>query len=197
MQKLPIYIILLLLISSCGLLGSDSDNYKEPTGWFSVLSDSLEIFQNDNNFKEVRVSSFHFLNESQGWVSGRIMRDGPNDPFIATTTDGGKNWNFQSAERVGVPYFFDMDYGYIAANVIYRTTTGGESWVARRISQNEPAAGVVSINCKNENECWAVGAFGPIAKTINAGNTWTYLNHEFGEDRFEGIHIYIMAIYGF
>lgn len=194
MKKSIIYFIIFLIAiinNGCELLGDKDENYQEPAGWFTVLSNSLVNFDDGESFQEFGVYGLHFLDENKGWAIGSISRDGPDKTVIASTTDGGKNWKFNFMENYhgGDPYFFNMETGILAGNVIHRTTDAGETWTHRIIRPGEPAVGVTEVNFQNESIGWATGPFGAIAKTTDSGITWNYLDLGYEEERFGSISI--------
>ncbi|MEX0721181.1 MAG: YCF48-related protein [Balneolaceae bacterium] len=187
-----VFIVLITVLGGCGILGDNGNNYEEPDGWFTVLSDSLVSFNDDENFQELDVSNLFFLDENHGWVTGRLQRNGPDKAFAASTNDGGRNWKFNFIDnytRAGDPFFFDMEKGIMAGNVIHRTSDGGSSWTHRMIQSGEPAVGVTTVKFQNQFIGWATGPFGAIAKTTDSGVTWNYLDLGYNEDRFESISI--------
>ncbi|MDZ7659644.1 sialidase family protein [Fodinibius sp.] len=191
MSKKYIFFVLIIFLGGCSLLNSDDDNYEEPAGWFTVLSNSNVNFETDEAFQEIRVTNLHFLNENNGWATGSIFRDGPDKAFVALTSDGGRNWEFRFIEnytRAGDLYFFDSQTGIVTGSVIHKTTDGGQSWSHRMIGPDEPSYGVSTVSFVNQSNGWAAGPFGAVAYTTNTGGSWQYLDLGYEEFRFERIH---------
>jgi len=190
MIKKTVYITLIIILSGCGLLNKD-DKYNEPAGWFIVLSNSNANFEKTDAFQGIRVTNIYFLDKNKGWATGSVFRDGPNKAFATETTDGGRNWKFHFINNytgAGDPYFFDMQTGIIAGNVIHKTTDGGQNWTNRMIGPDEPSYGVSTVTFVNQSIGWAAGSFGAVAKTTNTGRSWQYLNLGYEDYRFERIH---------
>ncbi len=92
-----------------------------------------------------------FLDFETGWISGQTLLAFPRDPFLLTTTDGGKNWRLRpvfSETKIGSVeqfWFESRSQGQLlidrtilgetgARYELYETTTGGETWMVREVS---------------------------------------------------------------
>lgn len=174
------------------LLGCNLFSNEEPDGWFSVLSESDVSFKLfDDKYQEMRVTNLHFLNKKEGWVTGSLFRDGPNQGFAALTENGGRTWDFRFIKnytRAGHPYFFDKKVGIISGTVIHKTIDGGKTWKQRFNQPDDPEHRVNNITFVNDNLGWGVGTLGSVAKTKNSGDSWEFLRLNFGDIIFQKIH---------
>jgi photosystem II stability/assembly factor-like uncharacterized protein len=108
------------------------------------------------------LSTFSFLNELTGFVSGSVSYK---------TTNGGNNWiqmpygNFRAIE------FFNEMTGYaISSNSFYKTTNGGLSYSSQFLSPDD----VWTFDMLNETTGWVVyrNGFTYCRRTTNGGMNW-------------------------
>ncbi len=104
--------------------------------------------------------------------------------WVATTTDGGANWNFTdflvngtgcSAHDV---HFFDSLHGLISIWVeggpgaIYKTSDGGNNWTQVLLTQ----FGLYTFSWPTSTVGYVSGYEGHMLRTTDGGSTWTELN---------------------
>ncbi len=117
------------------------------------------------------LKSIFFLDDTNGWIVGNNT--------LLTTTDGGKNWNGNSA-KVSDQYndvcFADIETGFIIGksispqgSLIRRTINGGETWIDKVI---ENSYGLNACVFTTKMNGWAVGEMGEIQRTTDGGSNW-------------------------
>jgi len=94
------------------------------------------------------LDQIQFVDFQNGWISGANLQGAPRDPFLLSTTDGGKTWQerpiFEETRVAAIERFwFDsatngtllmdatLDNG---KHELYETHTGGESWAIQETS---------------------------------------------------------------
>jgi photosystem II stability/assembly factor-like uncharacterized protein len=116
--------------------------------------------------------SADFANDSVGWVGGRN--------HLYKTTNGGNNWLPQTPPGVPGDYIYnisviDTSKLYLQLQTqIYRSLDGGLSWnlIPLPVSINF----IFGMQWLNYNVGVICGTLGVIAKTTNAGQSWTIMN---------------------
>lgn len=92
-----------------------------------------------------------FLDFKNGWVGGEIQNPLPRDPFLLSTSDGGKTWHslpiFGESQFGSVQHFWfssrtngklAIDRGRTGTSgryELYETSNGGDSWMLRQTSE--------------------------------------------------------------
>jgi photosystem II stability/assembly factor-like uncharacterized protein len=136
------------------------------------------------HFPEAMLRCMIMASARVGWVGGGIRRgrNGPPEPFIATTIDGGRSWqsvtNLPSSYRgqfladapsliCGVWALPDEKHVFAAgSNFPHRprrflkSTDGGKSWLVR--DMDDHAALLVDVYFENELQGWVVGGRSPL-----------------------------------
>ncbi|HUV13724.1 MAG TPA: YCF48-related protein, partial [Acidobacteriota bacterium] len=128
-----------------------------------------------------------FVSSSEGWVAGGRMRISETNEsmrhdqrggygYIFHTTDGGKTWECQFAERgrllLGLD-FVNEKVGYAVGERGYllKTKDGGEHWTAL------PTTGTMNwlygIQFTDELKGFAVGLAETVIRTSDGGSSWT------------------------
>lgn len=124
------------------------------------------------------VESIHFLTPSVGVVGLKA--------HVALTINGGTTWTILNGGNIivgGTSGALDRCSGIhvsadqqtivaLASNAIFRSTDGGVSFTE---VYPFPARNGRHLTWINDNELWAFGSNGEIAKTTDAGATWTTL----------------------
>lgn len=124
-----------------------------------------------------------FIDHDRGWIvagypDSLVTRQG----YIDRSTDGGVNWDslYQSS---GYEDYFDVEFlntddGIVVggndstyAAIILKSTNGGISWF-----QVSPPASTYYLRALDFHGAkgWAVGRFGSIIHTTDAGNSWFF-----------------------
>jgi photosystem II stability/assembly factor-like uncharacterized protein len=94
------------------------------------------------------LDQIQFVDFQNGWISGANLLGAPRDPFLLTTTDGGKTWHerpiFEETRVAAIETFwFDTpENGALLIDArlddgkheLYETSTGGESWMVQKTS---------------------------------------------------------------
>jgi len=128
-----------------------------------------------------RFDDVFFLNENLGWAANGYYA------AVYKTTDGGLNWTEQLNENdlPGGYYFRNIEFlneniGFIGTlnGVFFKTIDGGATWTeVTNISPNPSA--ICGIDAVGTSTIYACGAyFNPahIIKSIDSGDTWTYID---------------------
>ncbi|MDQ3021649.1 MAG: YCF48-related protein [Bacteroidota bacterium] len=116
------------------------------------------------------LNSIYFTSSSGGWAVGA-------NGIILRTANGGTNWNPQSSgttEYLFSTYFTSAAMGWAVGGspftktIILKTTNLGVTW----FPQEGKAAGLLSVNFASADTGCAVGTFGNVLYTTNAGTNW-------------------------
>jgi photosystem II stability/assembly factor-like uncharacterized protein len=89
------------------------------------------------------LDQIQFIDFQNGWISGANLQGAPRDPFLLSTTDGGKSWTehpiFQETRVAAIERFsFDSpEHGLLLIDASldngkherYETSNGGENWI--------------------------------------------------------------------
>lgn len=96
-----------------------------------------------------------FVDFESGWISGEVLSPLPRDPFLLTTSDGGKSWRSQPVfgeSRFGsiLRFWFSSrtsgsllidrgDSGDSGRYELYETLNAGDSWMLREVNERPVA----------------------------------------------------------
>jgi photosystem II stability/assembly factor-like uncharacterized protein len=124
-----------------------------------------------------------FIDQYEGWIVAGLPDSLLNGQgYIDHSTDGGINWD-SLYQSTGYQDFFDVRFfdnqnGIVIGGdesnylpVIWKTTNGGLNWSAVAAPANTYYLRALDFagNCG-----WAVGRFGSIIHSANAGNSWAF-----------------------
>jgi len=129
-----------------------------------------------DSYIEKALYDVNFIDAQNGIVVGQ-------DGLIATTTNGGKNWQLVKLElptkewRSGPPHIFAISRGTDPQKVwgagpggtIIRSSDGGKTWEEKSLDKDVTLNGIAFVN---DTEGWVVGEFGSILHTSDGGDTW-------------------------
>ena len=151
----------------------------------------------------VRFLEISFVSSQEGWLTMSGSGPGPNvyAAWILHTSDAGITWQLLTPTGVGDfkgrngLSFIDSNRGFLdawdpnQAAVIYRTTDGGQTWMASQHLPDPPSFKTVCVGC-GLPEAGPVRAFGStlvvsawqpsdpatqyVFRSIDGGATWTY-----------------------
>ena len=140
------------LNENTGWIGSakNKDYYKTTNAGLSWTTNTLNIPSS------VHWNNSFFLNENTGWISAGYK-----------TTDGGTSWVQQSFSFNNEILFINELTGFRYGSDISKTTNGGINWVNAMVQEYSSLA----ISNNNLNGI-AVGKYGKMLITSNAGTTW-------------------------
>ncbi len=136
------------------------------TGWVAGY-DGLLLRTTDGgeNWKRLeapaeQLESIHFTDSKTGWLA---THNG-----IMYTENGGKDWEVQYREMLGLPqlfdiYFSDDHHGWAVGHngIILHTEDGGNSWNRQHTGTEE---NIRSIHFVGKKDGWAVGDNGTVLK---------------------------------
>lgn len=171
----PVYLELLGVESIGDHLFAAGDIHSDTVTLFSVLLGSddngktwREPFQ---RLRGAGLDHLQFADFSNGWISGETLFPLPEDPFLLTTTDGGKTWErrpvFSETHAGSVQQFLftSKDEGSLVIDrghgseqeryELYETPNGGETWQLKQAS-NRP----VTLPGNRDAPLWRVRADG-------------------------------------
>ena len=117
----------------------------------------------------------HFFNEDSGWICG-WQRPDRNYTFLASTYDGGDNWNaMKVGEKTSIydVYFINDSIGYCLDGDVLKTTNSGDTWDTSFDDFGGDLKG--RIKFYNEKYGWAVGGDSTVVRTTDGGSTWEYI----------------------
>ena len=112
-------------------------------------TDGGNSWQNTSSYEPEQLPQYaisniylHFVDTQTGWV---VLKHATSSNFsvgtLFKTTDGGGTWNQLDIPAGRQVYFVSGDVGWTvggaAANEIYRTENGGETWYPQNILQNQ------------------------------------------------------------
>lgn len=132
--------------------------------------------------------SVSFIDELNGFVSGARG-------MVLRTTDGGITWNeltniYINIVRLDDIHFVNRQIGIVVGDdggKIFRTNNGGVSW-------DLIEAGITTVlravDFFDENTGVAVGRYGIIRRTTNAGESWTNPQVNQATEQLFGLHIF-------
>jgi photosystem II stability/assembly factor-like uncharacterized protein len=130
-----------------------------------------------------------FVDTLEGWMCAGRYPEGDTflggQGYIAHTTDGGFTWTLQLRDTVNDLFdikFVDSLTGWAVGGndrdmtpFIAKTTDGGFTWQERTIAGGALHAGdalLRAVAFVDDRYGWAVGKFGTILHTSDAGNVW-------------------------
>lgn len=147
----------------------------------------------------VNINDLCFLNDGlHGWAVGSTSAGGEVYSVILRTVDGS-NWSsiaFSDSNITGLSgvCFVDANVGWVvgSAGRIYKTTDGGNSWVAQASPTTRNLSKVHFIDSQHG---WACGGWGDntaylVIRTTNGGTTWQNLS--FGNTAYSCDDIYFV-----
>lgn len=166
--------------------------------WQTIKLDSILGFPIGTNGGYGNNAVKFFSKDHWGFIDGRT----DSYSYFIYTKDKGKTWktsNILNANKTEMKslylfsvFFINDTLGWIAAgyrinigdqqaDLIYKTTNGGETWEVNYLNDIPPVMGLQGIAFKDEMNGIAVGAWGKILRTTDGGETWVQEyaeNHE-------------------
>ena len=151
----PVYLELSAADSATGRIFVTGNLHTESATLYSVLlasDDGGETWTEPHpRIPFTVLEQIQFVDLQNGWVSGQSVQNGPRDPFLLATSDGGKSWKQKPVSeepRSGAveQFWFDSrNTGVLLVDRVqaneaggrherYRTMTGGDSWALEEVS---------------------------------------------------------------
>lgn len=153
-----IFAIVILFVISLNITNAQ-------TGWYSLNSNTTK------NIYEV-----YFIDANTGFISG-------DSGLFMKTYNGGSNWTtsyITGLPRLFCVYFLNANTGFIMSKNIYKTTDGGNSWLT--VFTTNTSDTVTSMYFTSDLVGYATIDADEIIKTVNVGNSWSYLSGSFSDD---------------
>lgn len=125
--------------------------------------------------------AIHFTDDSTGWALSQVSMVIDADYRVFHSSDGGASWTagtlFPDVAFANDLWFFDDQTGVVAiADDIWRTDDGGSSWtLVHEVTSTTFGYYVKRFFFINDQEGWAVGEWGMIRHTTDAGLNWTII----------------------
>lgn len=155
---------------------------NESTKWSNVF-----LPLND----DVRFSDLDFFNALEGRIIGVKLSEQGWYSLLATTTDGGANWDtslFRDGEiDIAFIEFINDSIGLRGKSNIYKTTDGGKTWDLKLMLA---PAGIRKITKISNSTFYAAGNWGTIIKSMDTGETWSKLQSDIilPESHYRSLH---------
>lgn len=149
------YLELSAIDSFNGKLYATGNIHTSSTTLWSVLlvseDDGKTWSEAYERMRSTALEHMQFLDLEYGWISGQTLLSLPKDPFLLSTTDGGRIWRKKPVSgetRVGAIESFVMESRTTGQLLIdrtqtgdsggrheyYETNTGGDTWGLRQVS---------------------------------------------------------------
>ena len=153
----PVYLELSAADSATGRIFVTGNLHTESATLYSVLlasDDGGETWTEPHPRIPFSVlEQIQFVDLQNGWVSGQSVQNGPRDPFLLATSDGGKSWKQKPVSEEPRPgaveqFWFDSrNTGVLLVDRVqanetggrherYRTMTGGDSGRSKRSARS-------------------------------------------------------------
>jgi photosystem II stability/assembly factor-like uncharacterized protein len=134
------------------------------------------------------MSGIQFLDDRTGWLSGAVG----SKAFLATTTDGGKNWGITHvASDIRNSVFSDIgflgkrngvavgggEFDGVARSLVAVTRDGGSNWKNIQVKTDDPQPTLKRVCYFSKTQLWASGGKS-IYQSEDGGVTWTLRHRE-------------------
>lgn len=160
-------------------------SFVDTTTWYGAVllktTNGGEAWLNEQfPIEGIYLNSVHFLDSLHGWVGGQ-------SGTLLETSDGGTSWHpaavdssFFANLTISRIRFHSPSYGFAVggnldfAGVVWRTTNGGQRWIAKGVSP-EPVLDIHRIDSLN-----VIGVVGDleygagVIRTADGGDNWEY-----------------------
>ena len=129
-----------------------------------------------------QIDQIYFVDATRGWAWGGGRKDSYSQQpgVLLSTVDGGQNWNdlpYPFEQDISAIFFLNATHAWASLKEgFYRTTDGGLNWA--KLQTRLPEELFYSIFFLDENNGWVVGRSGRMAKTADAGQTWTRITRD-------------------
>jgi photosystem II stability/assembly factor-like uncharacterized protein len=139
-------------------------------GWMWSSYTTSRTFDGGRTWEDLHVSqnAFAYVNESLGWCTTRLG-------YVQHTVNGGTSWNDQG-ESFFSNYSCDFQFTdnlhgwYCDQSQLFHSSDGGYQWIAQ---SNTNLYSVQKVWFYNQNIGWAMDRNQRVARTTDAGGTWT------------------------
>jgi photosystem II stability/assembly factor-like uncharacterized protein len=160
-------------------------SFVDTTAWYGAIflktTNGGESWLNEQfPVKGIYLNSVRFLDSLHGWVGGQ-------SGTLLETSDGGTSWHpaavdssFFANLTISKIRFYSPSYGFAVggrldlSGVVWRTTNGGQRWIAKSVSP-EPVLDIHRIDSLN-----IIGVVGDLEygagfiRTADGGENWEY-----------------------
>jgi photosystem II stability/assembly factor-like uncharacterized protein len=130
-------------------------SFSQQFGWKNIST---------NIPTEADLSDVFFVSDDEGWITSSFHAE------IYHTTDGGESFEIQSTQYPTYAiHMFDADTGYSggAQGRVYRTTDGGNNWLAIGSTGNPP----LDLDFVTASQGYACGDYGTVYSVNSEGAT--------------------------
>lgn len=131
----------------------------------------------------VMLTRVHFTHPDHGWALGY-------DATILQTTDGGRSWVIRNRDPAGRALydvlFLDAQHGLAigAYGTMLESTDGGANWIARDDALTALGMHFNALQRLGDGSLLIAGERGLVARSIDAGATWTLLDFPYAGSLF-------------
>ena len=145
--------------------------YNPQSGWVEQIP-----------ITDLPLKKVFFIDDDHGWIAGGYKNETGFQSILLRTKNGGVNWEANKNQKylVNDLWFTSNQHGWAVGcdltdkGVILESKDGGDSWT---VAVDNLLGPLNSIFIK-ENYAWAVGEYGLILRTTDAGITWIDDNND-------------------
>ena len=139
--------------------------YTPQTGWVKQTS-----------VTDLPLKKVFFSDENSGWITGGYLGGDDFHPILLKTTNNGETWDVKTDLKylINDIWFVNNQHGWAVGcdatsqGVILESEDGGDNWT----TVVDDLSGTLNSIFVKDNYVWAVGEYGLVLRTTNAGTVW-------------------------